>query len=106
MNYFIKTVFCDHTLYMITELRKNYRVYDIALLDLVGSLVGGYVVGKYIGINPYIAAVSTIPIGVGVHLAFGVKTKLTKVTKLWFLNQMINDTYIYRVHRTVRYFLH
>ena len=87
---------------MITEIRKNYRIYDIALLDLVGSLVGGYAVGNYIGINPYIAAMSTIPIGVGVHLMLGVRTKLTKVTKMWLLIQIMSDTYVGMI---IRFFL-
>jgi hypothetical protein len=72
----------------IKDIREKFpRVLRISTFDLGGSLLVGYYLGKYIGIDPKVAAVSTIPLGIAVHHAMNIETEITKYykkLKFWY----------------------
>lgn len=64
---------------MITELRKtkvDFFGTKVALFDLSLTFIGGYIVGKKLGINPIVSIALSIPVGYLTHKAFSVKTPL------------------------------
>ena len=69
---------------VIDELR-SYRIpigdMNITVFDLSGSLIGGYLFGKLIGVNPYLTAGLSIPVGIVVHEMVGVETQISKKMK-------------------------
>lgn len=76
----------------IQEIRQKYRVFDIALFDLVSSMIAvGLIMMLAVWIrNPefnlfpafLIGCVIAIPIGIFVHVIFGVNTQLNYVLGL------------------------
>lgn len=71
------------------ELRK-YRIFNIALFDVVSSFLGAFILDKLFSISSYFPGknkkivyyLSVIPIGVLIHLIFSQNT---------FLNQQLFD---------------
>jgi F0F1-type ATP synthase assembly protein I len=53
----------------------------IAVFDLSLTLIGGYIVGKKLGYNPWIISVSMIPLGIIVHEIMGIETEISKKIK-------------------------
>jgi hypothetical protein len=70
---------------LIQTLRKpRISVFDmkIAVFDLSLTLIGGYVIGKQLGYNPWVCSVSMIPLGIVVHDMMGIETEISKkITK-------------------------
>ncbi len=60
---------------VLTDLR-SHRVYDIAIFDLVLSIVAAEYIFRYFGYQPYTGALLAIPIGVLAHALFGIDTEL------------------------------
>jgi len=66
---------------LIQTLRTpRIEIYDmkIAMFDLSLTLIGGYIVGKKLGYNPWIISVSMIPLGIIVHEIMGIETEISK----------------------------
>ena len=66
---------------LIQTLRTpRIQIYDmkIAMFDLSLTLIGGYIVGKKLGYNPWIISVSMIPLGIIVHEIMGIETEISK----------------------------
>ena len=61
---------------MIAVLR-SVRVHKIALFDLGGAIIGTEIVFRWLGMPKYTGAVMSIPIGIVVHKALGIKTQLS-----------------------------
>ena len=53
----------------------------IAVFDLSLTLIGGYIVGKKLGYNPFVVAVGMIPVGIVVHEIMGVETEISRTIK-------------------------
>jgi len=69
---------------LIQTLRTpRIEIYDmkIAVFDLSLTLIGGYIVGKKLGYNPWIMSVSMIPLGIVVHEIMGIETEISKKIK-------------------------
>ena len=54
---------------------------NIAVFDLSLTLIGGYIVGKTLGYNPWLVAVGMIPLGIVVHEIMGVETEISRKIK-------------------------
>ena len=54
---------------------------NIAVFDLSLTLIGGYIVGKKLGYNPWVVAVGMIPLGIVVHEMMGVETEISRKIK-------------------------
>ena len=61
--------------------RINILGMKIAVFDLSLTLLGGYVIGKKIGINPYLSSVGMVGIGIITHEIFGIDTEVSKKMK-------------------------
>ena len=61
--------------------RINILGMKIAVFDLSLTLLGGYVIGKKIGINPYLSSVGMIGMGIITHKIFGIDTEVSKKMK-------------------------
>jgi hypothetical protein len=60
----------------ITQLRK-YKIHNIALFDLVGSVIGMEIIFRYFQIGPnYTGSLLAVPIGIVSHKLFNVNTEL------------------------------
>lgn len=69
---------------MIEKLRSvKIDIFDakVAVFDLAGSLILGYFIASKLKINPFIGAMSTIPLGFIVHEIVGIKTPLNMEIK-------------------------
>ena len=53
----------------------------IAVFDLSLTLMGGYVIGKKVGINPYLSSIGMIGVGIITHEIFGIDTEVSKKIK-------------------------
>ena len=53
----------------------------IAVFDLSLTMIGGYFIGKTLGYNPWLVAVSMIPLGIVVHEIMGVETEISRKIK-------------------------
>jgi hypothetical protein len=60
---------------------RSFRIKGFAIFDTSLSLVAGYVLGIYLGYNPILMALVSIPIGEAVHAALGVETEGIKLIK-------------------------
>ena len=54
------------------------RIFGLALFDLALTAVGAYLISKWIHINPILAFIGLIFIGIGIHGFFGVNTQLNR----------------------------
>ena len=54
---------------------------NIAAFDLSLTMIGGYIVGKKLGYNPWVVAVGMIPLGIVVHEMMGVETEISRKIK-------------------------
>ncbi len=59
----------------LTDLR-SHRIYDIAIFDLVLSIVAMEYIFRYFGYKQYTGALLAIPIGILAHALFGINTEL------------------------------
>lgn len=55
---------------------RSYRVYEIALFDVIIAIIGMVILANYLNINVLYAALSAIPIGIIVHQILGINTEL------------------------------
>ena len=58
------------------QVLRSVRIHDIALFDLVTSIVGCELVFRYFGAPKYTGAVLAVPIGMATHHVLGIKTKI------------------------------
>ena len=61
--------------------RINILGMKIAVFDLSLTLLGGYFIGKKVGINPYLSSVGMLGIGIITHEIFGIDTEVSKKMK-------------------------
>ena len=58
------------------QVLRSVRVHDVAVFDLVTSIVGCELVFRYFGAPKYTGAILSVPIGMATHRMLGIKTKL------------------------------
>lgn len=54
------------------------RLFGLALFDLALTAAGAYLFSVWTGINPFLAFIGLIFIGIGIHGFFGVDTQLNR----------------------------
>lgn len=57
---------------------RDYRIANIAIIDVVVSVVGMEYIGQRMGYQPGLGALLAIPLGIVVHKTLGIKTELNK----------------------------
>lgn len=60
----------------IDEMRK-YRLFNISLIDFVGTIICGVILAKWQEWDPLITCIFLILISIPIHKAFKVKTTLS-----------------------------
>ena len=53
----------------------------IAVFDLSMTLIAGYIIGKKLGINPYLSSVGMLGVGIIAHEILGIETEVSKKIK-------------------------
>ena len=69
---------------LIETLRTpRIEVFDmkIAVFDLSMTLIAGYIIGKKVGINPYLSSVGMLGVGIVTHQILGIETEVSKKIK-------------------------
>ena len=57
----------------------SYRVFDFAIVDIVGTIIGAYIIYRLTGYDFNIVLISLFIIGIIMHKIFCVKTKLNSL---------------------------
>ena len=69
----------------IIEILRTPRIeiigMKIAVFDLSMTLIAGYIIGKKVGINPYLSSVGMLGIGIVTHEILGIETEVSKKIK-------------------------
>lgn len=59
----------------------SYRIYNFAIVDVLGTVGIAYILSNYIDVNLIILFILLIIISIPIHNLFGVKTTLTEKIK-------------------------
>lgn len=62
---------------LINKLR-SYKVFDVALFDMAGSMLGSSFIGSRLGYDPIFSGLVSVPISIGLHMLVNVETELTR----------------------------
>lgn len=57
----------------------SYRLFDIAIVDVILTIMAAYYISKYLNYNFYLICFYLFIIGIYVHRFFCVKTKIDKI---------------------------
>jgi hypothetical protein len=56
---------------------RSHRIHGVAMFDVVGSYLAGYLIAKYVGLDPIKVAWSILPLSIAVHALLKVDTVFT-----------------------------
>ena len=57
----------------------SYRIFDIAIVDVISTLIGAYIIAKYNNYNFYEIAIILFLLGIILHRLFCVRTTIDKL---------------------------
>jgi len=55
----------------------SYRIFNIAIVDVIFTIIGAYIISKFFKFDFAIILISLFLLSIIIHQAFGVKTTLT-----------------------------
>jgi hypothetical protein len=56
------------------EQLRSHRIHGVAMFDVVGSYLAGYLIAKYVGLDPIKVAWSILPLSIAVHALLRIDT--------------------------------
>jgi hypothetical protein len=59
----------------------KYRILDIAIVDVIGTIIIGYLMGKLLKINVYLTIISFFIMGEIIHYKRNIDTTIIKIYK-------------------------
>jgi hypothetical protein len=57
----------------------SYRVYDVAIVDVIFTIIGAYIVAKYMNVSFIITMIIAFALGIILHRLFCVRTTVDKI---------------------------
>jgi len=60
----------------------SYRIFNIAIVDVIFTIIGAYIISKFFKFDFAIILISLFLLSIIIHQAFGVKTTLTSFFNL------------------------
>jgi len=57
----------------------SYRVYDVAIVDVIFTIIGAYILAKYMNTSFIITMIIAFALGIVMHRLFCVRTTVDKI---------------------------
>lgn len=64
---------------ILSDLRKRFRIFDLSVVDILGTILAGYLIASYYELNLGLVLAVLFVLGEIIHIIFNIDTPITRL---------------------------